>query len=222
MCSTALAVSCDTGAVTAFTGCEHPSKFSRRPGGYYGRPAMASRTARNRSSRVGGMIQRGGWFAAARPAWRFARRVRSVGPAVPVSGSGSVPPVPDPFPERMGRGGTGRESRPAIRHEAAGESGSRRTWRNPTRDQRPGSPIPTCNDRHAPRRTGRKACTGRDQAGWPADSNRKPSRLGIVTAAPLVGFDRRQGRSERARMASDGRSRRMRPSSPTSSIARNP
>lgn len=61
-----------------------------------------------------------------------------------------------------------------------------------------------------------------DQNGWPAVSNRKPSRLGIVTEAPLAGFDRRQGRSARARIASDGRRRRMRPSSPTSSIARNP
>lgn len=64
--------------------------------------------------------------------------------------------------------------------------------------------------------------SGGTQAGWPPDSNRKPSRLGIVTDAPLAGFDRRQGRSERARIASEGRSRRMRPSSPTSSIARNP
>ena len=176
----------DAGAVTAFTGCEHPSKCREGRADTTGGPGRQA--DRDTFARWIGPGRGDSALSAAR---------------LPGAGDHGLTDV-----HRAGRG------RFPPGHARGGRA-ARRVGRPIKATRQP------CPPRSRARRPGLFDRSG-SQNGWPADSNKKSSRLGIVTALPKAGFDRRHGRSERARIASEGRRRRMPPSSVTSSIVRKP
>ena len=213
----------DTGAVTAFTGCKHPSNVSRRPGGYYGRARKASRAAGFSTPRLRARPVPDKWSESGTRSGIPHRKRRASGTGWTRSTlrdvvrwiPGRIPlalHVPGKAvrlilqPTLYRAGGTTRDTESGLRSKLSGGFG--------TTKQKEPARWSACRSRSHTR--------GVNQAGWLPDSNRKPSRLGIVTAVPQAGFDRRQGRSPRARIASEGRRRRIVPSSRISSMARNP